>query len=99
MQVEGRIVVETFDYIEIRLDDHAIVGLSKSQVRSIQRAATAAPPDTDAGATRRLGVRDQWFVLVNGEGWPVGWMHSSVTRDDERRTFRTLRQKEPHGPV
>lgn len=83
-KLEGKIVLETEDYIEIRLGERTVVGFGKNQTESIQRGVPVEAPQV--ASAPGLRERDQWFLLHNGEGWPVGWLHSSVTVDENRNT-------------
>ena len=85
-RLEGSIVIETEDYIEIRLGERTVVGFGKAQTKSIQRGVAAEVPQFDLASVPGLQERDLWFLLHNGEGFPVGWLHSTVTVDENRNT-------------
>ena len=76
--LEGRIVLERSNYVEIELGPGAIVGFRTSVVRSIRRGAGALVAAVPEGA---LAARDQWFVLNDASGRAVGWLHSTVSTD------------------
>ena len=72
----GRIVTELDDYLEIEVAKGAIVGCSRGQIRAVHKGAgplVGAPP---VGTAQPF---DAWFLLHNGAGKPVGWLHSSLT--------------------
>ncbi len=92
----GSITQESGDYIEIRLPDGSIVGFSKSQTVSIARGQAAASTETNLAkvvdATEPVALsasktRDEWYVLHDGEGASVGWLHRTLVpgEDGEER--------------
>jgi len=72
--LEGRITQQLDGYVEILLEAGATVGVSIAQVAAIRRGAGPASPAADAA----LPARNEWFVLHDGQGVSVGWMHASV---------------------
>jgi hypothetical protein len=74
-RLEGRIQHQLDGYVEIQLEAGATVGISIAQVASIQRGAVPSEPQP---ATALL-PRNEWFLLHDGHGASVGWLHASVT--------------------
>lgn len=74
-RLEGRIQQQLDGYVEIQLEAGATVGISIAQVAAIRRGtgvpavATVAP----------VAPRNEWFLLHDGHGASVGWLHASVT--------------------
>ena len=77
-RIEGRIARETGNYIEIRIDEETVVGFEKSRIESVLRSAKIK----EAKIPPPLPRRDQWYVLHDGEGRPVGHMHATITVDE-----------------
>ena len=75
-RLEGRILEETPSFLRIRLDEGTVVGFEKKRLSTIARAAG---PVAGEPVTAALEPRDQWFVLHDGEGRAVGWLHATVT--------------------
>jgi hypothetical protein len=95
-ELEGRIVVETADYVEIELGPGTTVGLARSKIASIEhgdgpRSAAGNELGTvradEAPAVSRgrpaLRARDDWHVLHDADGRSVGWMHATVQPDGD----------------
>lgn len=72
--LEGRITREVDGYVEVELEAGAIVGVSRAQVAAVRRGATPAP----AVVASALRPRSEWFLLHDGQGASVGWLHGSV---------------------
>jgi hypothetical protein len=70
----GRITKEVGSYVEIELQPGAVVGFRLAQVREIRRKAAQAQPV----AAMPLPAADEWFVLHDAAGSPVGWLHGMV---------------------
>ena len=83
-RIEGRIARETGNYIEIRIDEETVVGFEKSRIESVLRSAKIK----EAKIPPPLPRRDQWYVLHDGEGRPVGHMHATITVDELGRASR-----------
>lgn len=81
-RIEGVVVVETDDYIEIEIGSDTVVGFERSRIASLERGVANAP---DARASLALAPRDDWFVLHDADGVVVGRLHCTVTTDDEGR--------------
>ena len=81
-RLEGTIVAETEDFIEIRMGARSVVGFERSKIANIMRQGGKKARAEHAGA---LEPRDEWFVLHDAEGRVVGRMHSTVLEDDEGR--------------
>jgi len=81
-RVEGRIVLETADYIELRMGRATTLGFERSRIESIEHGAGTVH---QAKSRSLLADRDQWFVLHDAEGRVVGRLHSTVQRDDNDR--------------
>lgn len=75
----GRIRTELDGYLEIELEAGATVGISSARVQAVRRGAGPAP------AAPAVLPRDAWFLLHDGEGQAVGWLHASCTVDADRR--------------
>lgn len=78
--LEGTILGETADDLEIRIGEGQVVGLSKRDVREIRReppsaggTGAAAKPEADA-----VAPSEEWFLVEGREGRTVGWMRSLV---------------------
>lgn len=71
-RMQGQVVAQADGMIEIRLGDGAVIGIGMDQVGAIHRGAGAPP----APVARQLPPREEWFVLHDGRGEPVGWMQS-----------------------
>lgn len=78
--LEGRIVLERGNYLEIELGPGAQVGFRTTEVASVRRGAGGPVRAAPAGA---LAPRDEWFVLYDGAGRAVGWLHGTVTRGED----------------
>ncbi len=74
--LEGRIVVDSSNYLEIELGPGATVGFRTNMVAAIRRGAGAACRSAVAAP---LVARDEWFTLHDGTGTSVGWLHSTQT--------------------
>lgn len=72
---EGRITAQLDGYVELQLEAGASVGLSMAQVAEVRRGAGAEVRTVPAV----IGPSDEWFVLHDGSGAPVGWLHAAVT--------------------
>ncbi len=84
-EIEGRIVQETSDYVEIELSPGTRVGFSKSRTVSIVRGSPPHPSaDAPAVASDPETHRDDWSVLHDADGRVVGWLHGTVTRDEQQ---------------
>lgn len=70
----GRITQQVDGYVEIQLEAGATVGISTAQVAAIRRAGGAAPAVVPAA----LPARNEWFLLHDGQGDAVGWLHAAV---------------------
>lgn len=83
-ELEGRILKEIDDYIEIQLAEGTVMGIDRSMAAAIIRAATAQreeePVEDDDQLYKR---RDDWRVLHDGDGEPVGWLHETLTRGED----------------
>jgi hypothetical protein len=75
--LEGRIVLELGNYLEIELGPGAVVGFRTTEVAAVRRGA--GPPAV-AAAPAGLQPRDDWFTLHDGAGRAVGWLHATITR-------------------
>lgn len=73
--LQGRLVTQLPDYLEIEVSPGAIVGCSRAQVKSVR---PGAGPEPGAVAASALQPYDDWFLLHDGSGTPVGWLHSSL---------------------
>ncbi len=82
--VEGTLLQDTKDYLEIRLDDGTVVGFERKLAATVERgiAASAAPVSPPA---RVALARDQWYLLHDGEGKLGGRMHETCTLGEEIR--------------
>lgn len=76
--LEGRIVLERGNYLEIELAPGAVVGLRTAEIRAVHRGAGMELPAAPAGGLLPL---DEWFVLHDAAGRPVGWLHAATTVD------------------
>ncbi len=72
--LEGRVTIELDNYLEIELAVGATVGFSKAQVAAVRRGGGA--PRT--APLLPSPAQEQWFVLHDGLGKAVGWLHSTV---------------------
>ena len=73
-RLTGHVVSQAEGMVEIRLGDGAVVGIGMDQVTAVHRGAGGAA----APASRTLPNREEWFVLHDGKGEPVGWMQSAT---------------------
>lgn len=73
-QLAGRITQQVDGYVEIQLEAGATVGISMAQVAAIRRAGGTAPAVVPAA----LRARNEWFLLHDGQGESVGWLHASI---------------------
>ncbi|MGE3172834.1 MAG: hypothetical protein AB7O97_09410 [Planctomycetota bacterium] len=73
--LEGRIVLERGNYLEIELEPGATVGFRRSAVAAIRRGGGAPVPTVAAAVV----ARDEWFTLHDGSGAAVGWLHGTLT--------------------
>lgn len=73
-RLTGHVVSQAEGMVEIRLGDGAVVGIGMDQVTAVHRGAGGAA----APASRTLPTREEWFVLHDGKGEPVGWMQSAT---------------------
>src|SRR5262245_11041927 len=73
--LEGRIVLQRSNYLEIELGPGAVVGFRTTNVVAIRPGAGAAV----AAVAAPLPQRDEWFALHDGSGKAVGWLHSTAT--------------------
>ncbi|MEC7583081.1 MAG: hypothetical protein VYE77_02075 [Planctomycetota bacterium] len=76
--LEGRIVLERSNYLEIELAPGTVVGFRKSAVVAVRRGAGRLLPGAPKDA---LAAGDNWFVLHDATGQAVGWLHSTVSVD------------------
>lgn len=80
--LEGRIVTEVGNYLEIEVAKGAMVGFRMAQVAAIRRGAGALcverPPS--------IAPRDEWFTLHDGTGSAVGSLHGTVTSIEDHGT-------------
>ena len=70
----GRVVAEMDGYVELRLEEGAVVGLATSFVAAIRRGVSPAPTAASVHAPR-----SEWFVLYDASGAAVGWLSSALT--------------------
>lgn len=80
--LRGRIQVHTADYVQIEVGSGMVVGFHPDRVREIRKAVVPVA-DKITPADWRDG--DEWFSLVDDSGVAVGWLHSTLTRDDAGR--------------
>ncbi|MBM4061203.1 MAG: hypothetical protein FJ265_08925 [Planctomycetes bacterium] len=73
-RLEGRITTCLDGYVEIRLDAGTTVGVGMAQVARVRRGAGGMLP----GRAPALRPRSEWFVLHDGNGASVGWLHAAV---------------------
>src|SRR5262249_16936962 len=73
--LEGRIVLQRSNYLEIELGPGAVVGFRTTNVAAIRPGAGAAI----AAVAAPLPPRAPWSALHDGGGKPVGWLHSTAT--------------------
>jgi hypothetical protein len=72
--LQGRIVCEVGNYLEIELEPGATVGFRTSMVAAVRRGAG---PVVEA-VRAPLPAHDEWFALHDGTGAAVGWLHSTA---------------------
>src|SRR5438045_2703018 len=72
--LEGRIVLERGNYLEIELGPGATVGFRTTEVAAVRRGA-GEPASVSAGASFAF---DEWYTLHDAAGRPVGWLHSAA---------------------
>lgn len=77
-ELTGRIVTETADYLELELATGTRVGFPRARALAI--TAVAESDDHVAANTGGHG-RDEWYLLHDGEGRSVGWLHDAVVPD------------------
>ncbi|MHC5065464.1 MAG: hypothetical protein ACYTG5_15970 [Planctomycetota bacterium] len=83
-ELEGRILKEIDDYIEIQLAEGTVMGIDRSMAAAIIRAASAErEEEPEADDERVYQRRDDWRILHDGDGEPVGWLHETLTRGEE----------------
>ncbi|MFN3241369.1 MAG: hypothetical protein ACE37K_07620 [Planctomycetota bacterium] len=77
-ELVGKITNELDGYVEIEIEDGATIGVSRAMVKQVRRKAKAAP-------VRAAVVRpdDSWFVLHDADGNSVGWLHTSITTQQD----------------
>lgn len=73
-ELVGHVTSELDGYVEVDLEDGAVIGVSRAQVKEILKGAVAAP--VKAAVVR---PDNAWFVLHDADGKSVGWLHSSIT--------------------
>lgn len=71
----GRIQHQLDGYVEIQLEAGATVGISIAQVAAIRRGTGPVAAPIPAAVT----PRNEWFLLYDGHGASVGWLHASVS--------------------
>ena len=76
-RLQGQVVAQADGMIEIRLGDGAVIGIGSDQVSAIHRGAGTPP----APVAQKLAAREEWFVLHDGKGEPVGWMQSVTSTE------------------
>lgn len=76
-RLEGEVVEETADYLELRTGPGTTVGFERSKIASIERRRAAPAP----ASASSFQPRDEWFVLHDAEGRMVGRMHATLTFD------------------
>ncbi len=76
-RLQGEVIAQVDGMVEIRLGDGAVIGIGMDQVTAVRRGAGARP----APVAQQLPAREEWFVLHDGKGEPVGWMQSVTTID------------------
>src|SRR5262249_43294933 len=72
--LEGRIVLERGNYLEIELGPGATVGFRTAEVKDVRRGA-GEPVAAAAGGSRAF---DEWYTLHDAGGRAVGWLHSAA---------------------
>jgi len=72
--LEGRIVLERGNYLEIELAPGSTVGFRTTEVAAVRRGA-GEPAQSSAGAALAF---DEWYTLHDAAGRPVGWLHSAA---------------------
>lgn len=78
--LEGRILTQIDGYVEVELLRGGIVGLGRGQFASVRRGAgSLARPLPQL----EIAPSEQWFLLHDGTGKAVGWLHSTVQIDAE----------------
>jgi hypothetical protein len=73
--LEGRILTQIDGYVELELARGGIVGFGRGQFSAVRRGAGStvrAVPQLD------IAPSDQWYLLHDGTGKAVGWLHSTV---------------------
>ncbi|HEX6811048.1 MAG TPA: hypothetical protein VF384_05430 [Planctomycetota bacterium] len=73
-QLEGRITAEVDGYVELTMGPGETVGISRSQVGSVQRGVGPLLAAVDA----KVPASSEWFVLYDAHGSAVGWLHTAV---------------------
>lgn len=76
--LEGQVVQDTKDYLELRLDGNTVVGFERIRVAGIAPVAAVAtgPVEPAAGAAQR----EEWYVLHDAEGRLVGRVQCTESR-------------------
>ncbi|MCA8956239.1 MAG: hypothetical protein KDC87_09195 [Planctomycetes bacterium] len=78
--IQGKIVQEVGNYIEVRIGPSTVVGFERSRIARIRRGSAAGP----TARPPALPARDDWFLLHDAEGRTVGYLHSAVqVQEDE----------------
>jgi len=72
--LEGRIVLERGNYLEIELGPGATVGFRTTEIKEVRRGA-GEPVAAAANASLAF---DEWYTLHDAAGRPVGWLHSAA---------------------
>lgn len=74
--LQGRITAQLDGYVEVQIQAGAVVGVSMAQVAAVRRGAGAATPAAAASAFQPGG---EWFLLYDGRGSSVGWLHTATS--------------------
>lgn len=74
--LEGRITAQVDGYVEVEIEAGAVVGVSMAQVAAVRRGAGAAMPPAVSSA---FSSGSEWFLLYDGQGTSVGWLHASTS--------------------
>ena len=82
--LQGRIVQETDDYVEIEIAPGTVVGFERRRTVEIVRAARDDVATDDAGPAA-VEPTESWHALVDAEGRSVGWLHGSRGPDADGR--------------
>ncbi len=73
-RLEGRITAQLDGYVELEIEAGASIGLATTQIAEVRRGAGAAL----AAARPTVAPSDEWFVLHDGTGAAVGWLHAAA---------------------